>query len=110
MFSFGSGIKGGITLLLVAAFLLAGVGVWASYDCCGHPSDSRHAAGSETGDPDTGAPRNNGDCNSACCQTYTAVFPVPHITFAPDPRWFVAGMDEFAESRTHTDIFHPPLA
>jgi hypothetical protein len=104
------GIKGFFPLLLVAVFLLAGVGAWASHDCCGHPFDSSQAAGSGTGDSETDASPQDGNCVSACCQTYSAISPVPHVTSSPDPRWFVAGTDEFAASRTETDIFHPPLA
>ncbi|MBF8259235.1 MAG: hypothetical protein HW377_1609 [Actinobacteria bacterium] len=104
------GIKGFFSILLIAAFLLVGVGAWASHGCCGHPSGSARAEGYETADSETGTLPQDNDCISACCQTVTAISPVPHITFAPDPRWFVAGTDAFAASRTDTDIYRPPIA
>lgn len=109
-FSLRSGIKGFFPLLLIAVFLLAGIGAWASHECCGHLSGSSRAGGSETGGSETDASPQDGDCISACCQTYTAISPVPYVTSSPAPRWFVAGKDEFAASHTETDIFHPPLA
>jgi hypothetical protein len=104
------GIKGFLSLLLIAAFLLVGVGAWASLDCCGHPSGSARAEGSETGDSETGTSQQDGNCVSVCCQTYTATSRVPHVTFMPDPRWSVAGADEFAASHIETDIYRPPIA
>lgn len=99
-----------VALLLAVVFLAAGVGAWASHDCCGHPSGPGRAEGTESGNSGTESSTQDGNCISTCCQTYTVIYPMTNIMFAPDPRWLVAGSDEIAASRVEADIYRPPIA
>jgi hypothetical protein len=98
-------IKGSISLLLVAGFLLMGSGAWAAHDCCGQPSESR-----QTADSETGTFPSDSDCACICCQADTMISSPQPIPFQFDPLWSVGTTEEFAASRAETDIFRPPLA
>jgi hypothetical protein len=95
---------GVLSLLVVAVWMLLVGSVWASHDCCGHPSDAAREAGS-------GAPQSSDDdCVCACCQAETAISPLSCISFQLGSWWSVESTTVFAASRFETDIFRPPLA
>jgi hypothetical protein len=101
-----SGKQGFVSLLVVASLVLAAGGAWAAHNCCGHPSGSHEAAaGSGTNESPS-----DGDCVCTCCQSETAISPLPGISFRSVSWWSLGDVAAFAVSRFETDIFRPPLA
>ena len=82
-----------------------GFSAWASYDCCGHPSDSR-----ETSKPENGASLPDDVCAFTCCQATMIVFPVPSLEARFGPLWILEVSEKSPASCVGSYIYRPPIA